>query len=163
MQEYGIDEIKNMSIAYFAEIKQDWLKTFLRLPNGIPSHDTIQRVMSMVDSTILYCKGCNNVELQPLLRVQKPEFQIYPKPNDVLLEWLSFGGKEYSPKEAAEFIRLNAEELSYIPGKVKLYSPLPVTLDDLISLYKSNGLVSVSVEASISEIPRKPCRGFMMS
>jgi predicted transposase YbfD/YdcC len=41
-------------IAYFAEIKREWLATFLRLPNGIPSHDTIQRVMSAVDSTVLY-------------------------------------------------------------------------------------------------------------
>jgi predicted transposase YbfD/YdcC len=41
-------------IAIFAEIKKDWLSTFLRLPNGIPSHDTIQRVMTSIDSTILY-------------------------------------------------------------------------------------------------------------
>ena len=41
-------------IAYFAEIKQEWFATFLRLPNGIPSHDTIQRVISSLDSTVLY-------------------------------------------------------------------------------------------------------------
>ena len=41
-------------IAAFARAKEDWLKTFLKLPNGIPSHDTIQRVMSMIDGSVLY-------------------------------------------------------------------------------------------------------------
>jgi hypothetical protein len=30
----------------FGKTKEDWLKTFLRLPGGIPSHDTFNRVFS---------------------------------------------------------------------------------------------------------------------
>ncbi|MDR0586079.1 MAG: ISAs1 family transposase, partial [Treponema sp.] len=41
-------------IAEFARIKAGWLRRFLVLPHGIPSHDTIQRVMSMIDGSILY-------------------------------------------------------------------------------------------------------------
>jgi predicted transposase YbfD/YdcC len=41
-------------IAAFARAKAEWLKSFLTLPNGIPSHDTIQRVMSMIDGSMLY-------------------------------------------------------------------------------------------------------------
>src|ERR1700722_1974227 len=37
-------------ICEFAEAKIDWLKTFLKLPNGIPSHDTFGRVFSLLDS-----------------------------------------------------------------------------------------------------------------
>src|SRR5262249_16817003 len=37
-------------ICEFAEAKIDWLKTFLELPNGIPSHDTFGRVFSLLDS-----------------------------------------------------------------------------------------------------------------
>jgi predicted transposase YbfD/YdcC len=33
----------------FALAKQDWLKTFLSLPNGIPSHDTFGRVFSLIN------------------------------------------------------------------------------------------------------------------
>jgi predicted transposase YbfD/YdcC len=33
----------------FGKIKLDWLKTFLELPNGIPTHDTFNRVFSAVD------------------------------------------------------------------------------------------------------------------
>ena len=33
----------------FGRTRQDWLKTFLELPNGIPSHDTFNRVFSALD------------------------------------------------------------------------------------------------------------------
>ena len=29
--------------------KKEWLSTFLELPNGIPSHDTFNRIFSMID------------------------------------------------------------------------------------------------------------------
>ncbi len=35
----------------FAEAKQDWFKTFLELPGGIPSHDTFNRVFSALNPT----------------------------------------------------------------------------------------------------------------
>jgi len=37
-------------IENFGNSKLPWLKTFLELPNGIPSHDTFGRVFSMVDA-----------------------------------------------------------------------------------------------------------------
>ncbi len=36
-------------IATFAQRRHDWLKTFLSLPNGIPSHDTFERVFDRLD------------------------------------------------------------------------------------------------------------------
>ena len=36
-------------IADWAASKKEWLGTFLELPNGIPSHDTINRVFQMID------------------------------------------------------------------------------------------------------------------
>jgi hypothetical protein len=33
-----------VDIELFGKTKQEWLKTFLKLPNGIPSHDTFGRV-----------------------------------------------------------------------------------------------------------------------
>ena len=33
----------------FAETKLPWLKTFLNLPNGVPSHDTFGRVLAALD------------------------------------------------------------------------------------------------------------------
>jgi len=36
-------------IADFGRAKEPWLRTFLKLPNGIPSHDTFGRVFSLLD------------------------------------------------------------------------------------------------------------------
>ena len=37
-----------IDICEFAEIRHEWLKTFLELPNGIPSHDTFGRIFSLL-------------------------------------------------------------------------------------------------------------------
>ncbi len=37
------------AIEHYALAKQDWLQTWLKLPNGIPSHDTIGRVLAQID------------------------------------------------------------------------------------------------------------------
>ena len=36
-------------IEVFAEKRQEWFKSFLELQNGIPSHDTIERVFSRIN------------------------------------------------------------------------------------------------------------------
>ena len=36
-------------MASFARIKLDWLKTFLELPGGSPSHDTFRRVFELLE------------------------------------------------------------------------------------------------------------------
>lgn len=38
-----------MEIERFALAKESWLKTFLELPNGIPSHDTFARVFALLE------------------------------------------------------------------------------------------------------------------
>jgi predicted transposase YbfD/YdcC len=38
-----------VDIAKYGRAKQDWLKTFLALPNGIPSHDTFRRLFCLLD------------------------------------------------------------------------------------------------------------------
>lgn len=38
-----------VSIAKYGEAKHEWLKKFLELPNGIPSHDTFARVLARID------------------------------------------------------------------------------------------------------------------
>ena len=34
----------------YGKAKKDWLKTFLQLPGGIPSHDTFHRVFAAWDA-----------------------------------------------------------------------------------------------------------------
>jgi predicted transposase YbfD/YdcC len=41
-------------IAKYGRAKQDWLQTFLRLPNGIPSHDTFRRVFCLLEPSAFH-------------------------------------------------------------------------------------------------------------
>jgi predicted transposase YbfD/YdcC len=38
-----------VEVCQFARSKLDWLKTFLELPNGVPSHDTFGRIFSLIE------------------------------------------------------------------------------------------------------------------
>jgi len=38
-----------VEVALFGEAKEEWFRTFLELPNGIPSHDTFNRVFNRLD------------------------------------------------------------------------------------------------------------------
>jgi predicted transposase YbfD/YdcC len=38
-----------VEVAEFGQAKEEWLRTFLILPNGIPSHDTFGRVFGLID------------------------------------------------------------------------------------------------------------------
>ena len=38
-----------VEVELFGQSKLDWLKSFLELPNGIPSHDTFGRVFGLLD------------------------------------------------------------------------------------------------------------------
>lgn len=42
-----------VAIEEFGILKEEWLKTFLELPNGIPSHDTIGRVFALLNPKAL--------------------------------------------------------------------------------------------------------------
>ena len=42
-----------VSVVQFGVAKIEWLSTFLKLPNGIPSHDTFGRIFRILDSKVL--------------------------------------------------------------------------------------------------------------
>ena len=39
-----------MAIALFGQLHEAWLRTFLELPHGIPSHDTLEWVFARLDA-----------------------------------------------------------------------------------------------------------------
>ncbi len=39
-----------VELEQFGKSKEEWLKRFLELPNGIPSHDTFGRVFAQLDA-----------------------------------------------------------------------------------------------------------------
>ena len=55
-------------IEQYGHSKHDWLKTFLEMPNGIPSHDTIRRVFMIIDPEEFRTAFINWVDsIRPLL------------------------------------------------------------------------------------------------
>lgn len=59
-------------------------------------------------------------------------------------------GEAISPSDAAKFIQKNREKLAYINGSVTLYSPLPITKDELDYLYSTNSKISSDEEKELS-------------
>lgn len=49
-------------ISEFGEAKADWLKTFLKLPNDIPSHDTFARVFSLMNPEVFQTCFCEWIQ-----------------------------------------------------------------------------------------------------
>lgn len=68
-----------------------------------------------------------------------------------------FAGESVSPTEAAKYVYKNKDSLSYIPGMVEINSTLPLTIDELADLYKSNSVIQEKDEKElIAGIP-DPC------
>lgn len=64
-------------IETFAKKKEGWLRKYLELPNGIPSHDTIQRVIAILDPQTLYADTINYL-------IQKIDLISSNKERDIL-------------------------------------------------------------------------------
>ncbi len=61
-----------------------------------------------------------------------------------------FNGEDISPSKAAAFVLEHAEELSYIPGNVRLHAPLPLSFDELNDLYRSNERITLQDEPELT-------------
>ncbi len=62
---------------------------------------------------------------------------------------ITWNGEVISPSRAAKFVAGHAEDLSYIPGEVRLYSPLPATFEELTKLYRSNEEITAGEEPEL--------------
>lgn len=62
------------TIHEFAKCREAWFKTFLQLPNGIPSHDTIYRVFCALDAKVFAeCFGRWMADLSVTLGLTTPD------------------------------------------------------------------------------------------
>lgn len=88
--------------------------------------------------------------INKLADVRRKIFQIINQESNCIV----YNGEEISPSRAAAFVFDNAEELSYIPGKVQPYAPLPLSAAELSELYCSNESLSAEDEAELArDIP----------
>ena len=88
--------------------------------------------------------------IQDLADVRKKLFAMIHQECDCIV----FQGESISPSKAASFVLENEETLSYIPGKVRLHEPLPLSFSELNDLYRSNGEISAEDETELgSDLP----------
>ena len=62
-----------------------------------------------------------------------------------------YNGEQISPSAAAAFVQKNSNELSYLPGTVRLYEPLPLSFTELTELYRVNGTISPQDEIEFAQ------------
>ena len=84
--------------------------------------------------------------IRDLAKTRKKLFSIINQECNCIV----FNGEELSPSMAAEFVRENSETLSYIPGMVRLYEPLPLTFAELSELYRSNSSITAEDESEFN-------------
>lgn len=67
---------------------------------------------------------------------------------------IAYNGEELSPSKAAAFVLEHAEDFSYIPGRIRLNSSLPMSFTELSELYRSNELLTAEDEKELmNDIP----------
>ena len=67
---------KMVEICEFADANLDWLKSFFELKNGIPSHDTFERVFSKINPKIVAVLITTAIlfnRLSPIKNVRRPK------------------------------------------------------------------------------------------
>lgn len=85
--------------------------------------------------------------INDLADTRRKIFQIINQENNCIV----YNGDEISPSKAAAFVLEHAEDLSYIPGKVQLYAPLPLSFSELSDLYRSNGTLTAEDETELEK------------
>lgn len=110
------------------------------------AHSTSYEVKREMESLALERKKI----IKELATVRKRLFAIINQECNCIV----YNGESVSPSAAAAYVQENSETLSYIPGSVRLYEPLPLSFEELAELYKSNGAISEQDEAELdNEIP----------
>lgn len=136
------EELQSLCVAVFDDSNKDMERSI----DGISEH------MSNESSEGLRAKAKEqaNVRDSIISKLSETRQRIYEikykeyKP-------LIFNGNSMSPTDAAKFVSENAEKLDYIPGKIKLDTPLPLSYEELSELYKTNTSVNSNEEKELAE------------
>ena len=54
----GAEDFTDLEL--FGRKRESWLRTFLKLPGGIPSHDTFRRVLSLLEPKAFFRRVVSN-------------------------------------------------------------------------------------------------------
>lgn len=145
VKEKVVVQLQNLCVAVLDDNNKDMERSIDGITEYISSHTSLE-----LEGNIEKLKEKRIKILDDLSEVRKNIFAIKYKEYKTII----IGGKEYSVAEAARFVFENKDELSYLPGKVLLYKPLPVSISDLELIYKTNELITIREDSELSyELP----------
>ena len=138
-----------VDVAAWGRAKEEWLRTFLALPNGIPSHDTFGRVFAMLSTEEL--EACFLSWIQTIAKTVKGVVAIDGKT-------LRRSYDRASEKSAIHMVSAWASEQKVVLGQVKTQekSNEITAIPELLNLLELNGcIVTLDAMGCQKEIARK--------
>jgi predicted transposase YbfD/YdcC len=136
-------------IELFGNTKIDWFKTFLKLPNGVPSHDTFNRFFSMLDPDKFEVVFREWVQLIS----KRIEGEVISIDGKTLR-----GAKEYGKKSPIHMVSAWANTNNLVLGQLKVneksneITAIPQLLD---VLFVENCIVTIDAMGCQTEIAKK--------
>jgi predicted transposase YbfD/YdcC len=137
-------------IEAFGECKEQWVRSFLSLPNGIPSHDTIGRVFSIIDPK----------QLQQCYADWIQGFMKGVDVHHICLDGKTVRGSKHKPdnKKAVHMISAYAQECGLVLTQEKVddkTNEITALPEILRRLHLSGAIVSVDAMGCQKEIARQ--------
>ena len=132
-----VPELQNLCVSVLDDNNLDMERSIDGITEYLSSH-TSSELFEIAEEL----KKQREELLQELSQIRTKLYAIKHKE----YETIAFGGEAYTMSEAAKFVNDYKERLSYIPGKVLLNKPLPLSVEDLEKLYRINEYLSIEEE-----------------
>lgn len=135
----------------FAKEHEEFLKEYIELPNGIPSHDTIQRVMGMIDPKCLeqiQNKWHNLCETEEMQKIQKV----------ISIDGKTMRGNAGKGKKGNHIITAWCDDYGYSFGETKVYEKTNEikAIPDLLDVIKAKGnIITIDAMGTQTKIAEK--------
>lgn len=133
-------QLQSLCVSLLEDNNKDMERSIDGITEIISAHSTFE-----LKETVDKLKIERGKILKELTEIRKKIKSIMYKEYQSII----YDGKGYSVKEASIFVNQNSDALSIIPGNVKLYRTLPVSLGDLDILYNTNELLNPNEEIEL--------------
>ena len=137
VKEKVVPELQNLCVSVLDDNNLDMERSIDGITEYLSSH-TSNELFEIAEDL----KKQREQILKELSQIRTKLYAIKHKEYETIV----FGGESYTMSEAAKFVHDYKEELSYIPGKVVLNKPLPLSVEDLEKLYRTNEVLSIEEE-----------------
>ncbi|MEG0835652.1 MAG: AAA domain-containing protein [Christensenellaceae bacterium] len=141
VKEKVVPELQDLCVAVLDDTNRDMERSVDGITEYISTHTSFE-----LKETIEKTERKRNQILADVAKSRETLYAIKYKEYASIV----FGGKGYSVAEAAQFVFEHQDSLSYLPGEISLYKPLPVTTADLELLYETNGKISIDEENELN-------------